>query len=212
MAAGGGGGGKPAAGSDKPAAGGAAGEGGATAAGGAPGGTERRSAGRVAILAADLAKWDETSRDTLVLPVFRDERPLRGAAGLVDWRLCGRLSRLIKKGKVSGERGETLMMPPGRRLRFGRLMIFGLGESNDYGEARFREDVRWIRKVADDAGVTEYAVEPPGRATGLIGARRALELWLDEAGKDGLEPRAVTLVDSPNGHKDMADLLRQRRD
>lgn len=173
---------------------------------------------RVSILAADLAKWDEVERalvaSSLLLPIFSDERPLRGAAGLVDWRLCGRLSRLLRAGKASGARGETLMMPPGRRLRFGRILTFGLGPSKDYGEERFRHDVRWIRKVAADAGLTDYALEPPGRATGLIGARRALELWLDESRKDGLDPApsAVTLVDSASGHKDMADLLRQRRD
>jgi hypothetical protein len=167
---------------------------------------------KLSILAADLNKWDEADRDTLLLPIFEDERPLRGAAGLCDWRLCGRLSRLLKKQQASGAQGESLMMPPGRRLRFGRLLLFGLGNSRDYGEGRFRSDVRWIRKVAADAGITDYAIEPPGRATGLIGARRALELWLDESSKDGLEPASVTLVDSTSGHKDMADLLRQRRD
>jgi len=167
---------------------------------------------RLSILANDLGKWDEADRDTLLLPIFEDERPLRGAAGLCDWRLCGRLSRLLKKHKASGSRGETLLMPPGKRLRFGRLMLFGLGPSRDYDEARYRSDIRWIRKVAADAAITDYALEPPGRATGLIGARRAPELWLDESSKDGLDPASVTLVDSSSGHKDMADLLRQRRD
>jgi hypothetical protein len=167
---------------------------------------------KLSILAADLAKWDEADRDSLLLPIFEDERPLRGAAGLCDWRLCGRLSRLLKKKKASGERGETLMMPPGRRLRFGRLMLFGLGASKDYDEQRYRADVRWIRRVASEAGISDYALEPPGRATGVIGARRALELWLDESSKDGLDPTSVTLVDAATGHKDMADLLRHRRD
>lgn len=165
---------------------------------------------KLSILAADLGKWDEADRDTLMLPFFEDERPLRGAAGLCDWRLCGRLSRLIKARRALGAKGETLMMPPGRRLRFTRLVLFGLGPSKDYDEARFRSDVRWVRKVAADASITDYAVEPPGRASGLIGARRALELWLDEAAKDGLEPASVTLVDSVSGHKDMADLLRRQ--
>ncbi len=171
---------------------------------------------RVSILAADLAKWDEVERamvaSSLLLPIFGDERPLRGAAGLVDWRLCGRLSRLVRAGRLAGTRGETLMMPPGRRLRFGRIVLFGLGDSKDYGEERYRKDVRWIRKVAADAGLEDYALEAPGRAGGLIGARRALELWLDESSKDGLDPAAVTLIDNPTGHKDMADQLRQRRD
>jgi hypothetical protein len=167
---------------------------------------------KLSILAADLGKWDESDRDTLLLPIFEDERPLRGAAGLCDWRLNGRLSRLLKNKRASGAKGETVMMPPGRRLRFARLMLFGLGPSKDYDEQRYRSDVRWIRKVAADAEISDYALEPPGRATGMIGARRALELWLDESAKDGLEPAAVTLVDSTTGHKDMADLLRHRRD
>ena len=33
------------------------------------------------VLPLDLSRWDETRRDCLVLSVFKDERPLRGAAG-----------------------------------------------------------------------------------------------------------------------------------
>jgi len=159
------------------------------------------------VLAADLARWDEADHDTLLLPIFCDERPLRGAAGLADWRLCGRLTRLIKSGRASGARGETLLLPAGRRLRFRRLLMFGLGDSRSYGEDRYRQDVRWIRDVADKAGASEYVVQAPGRARGLIGARRALELWLEEADQDGHTP-SVTLIDDPAGQKDMAELLR----
>lgn len=168
----------------------------------------------VHVLAADLAKWDEADHDALLLPIFADERPLRGAAGLADWRLCGRLSRLIKKGKASGAQGETVMLPPGRRLRFGRVLLFGLGESKGYGEDRFRRDVRWIREVARNAGIAEYALQAPGRARGLIGARRALELWLEESeggsgdGQAERDAATVSLIDDPAGHKDMAELLR----
>jgi hypothetical protein len=162
----------------------------------------------VHVLAADLAKWDEADHDALLLPIFADERPLRGAAGLTDWRLCGRLSRLIKAGRASGAKGESVMLPPGRRLRFQRVLLFGLGESRGYGEDRFRGDVRWIREVADRAGIREYALQAPGRARGLIGARRALELWLEESEEAAKEPASVLLIDDPAGQKDMAELLR----
>src|SRR6266446_3210351 len=46
------------------------------------------------------------------------ERPLTGLAGLVDWRLSGRLSRLIRAGLVIGAAGEALLTPPGMRLAF----------------------------------------------------------------------------------------------
>lgn len=160
---------------------------------------------KLSLLPLDLAKWDEGTHDALLLPVFADERPLRGAAGLADWRLGGRLTRLLKKDRLRGDRGETVLMPPGRRLSFQRVLLFGLGGSQGYGDAELRRDVRWMKDVATAAGATSFALEAPGRATGLIGARRALEIVLDETDKgDG----TVLLIDNPFGQKDMADLLR----
>ena len=80
---------------------------------------------KLSLLPLDLARWDEAPHDALLLPIFSDERPLRGAAGLADWRLCGRLTRLLKRSRLSGARGETLLLPPGRRLTFARIMLFG---------------------------------------------------------------------------------------
>lgn len=162
----------------------------------------------LSVLPLDLARWDETARDCLVLPVFRDDRPLRGAAGLADWRLCGRLSRLIKSGRATGEAGESMMLPPGRRLRFKRVMWFGLGDAKGYTDDRFRKDLRWIRDVVKNAGVTDWAMQAPGRASGLLGAHRAVELVLED---DVLVAQPVTLLEDPAGQKDIAELLRGQR-
>ena len=91
----------------------------------------------VSFLASDLGKWDqlESAPETLVLPFFSDERPLRGAAGLCDWRLCGRLSRLLQAGRVGGQLGETTLYPPGKRLPFARLLLVGLGAADRFDEA-----------------------------------------------------------------------------
>ncbi|MBP9206810.1 MAG: peptidase M17 [Kofleriaceae bacterium] len=161
----------------------------------------------LSILPLDLGRWDEAGQGTLVLTSFVDERPLRGAAGLADWRLCGRLSRLLRGDKVSGQRGETLMLPPGRRLPFTRLVWFGLGQSAGYGEDRLRTDLTWIAEVLDLAQLGPIALQPPGRATGLVGARRALELILAAWGGEG--GRHLAVIEDPSGQKDVADLLRQ---
>lgn len=160
---------------------------------------------KLSLLPLDLARWDEAVREALLVPIFADERPLRGAAGLCDWRLCGRLTRLCKASRLEGTRGETLMLPPGRRLPFRRLFLFGLGPSAGYGDERLRADLRWMKEVAVAAGVKEFALEAPGRATGMVGARRALEVVLDETDRG---EGSVWLVDGPAGHKDMAELLR----
>jgi hypothetical protein len=165
-------------------------------------------AARLSILAADLAKWDEAQRDTLLLPIFEDERPLRGAAGLADWRLCGRLSRLVKGNRATAEAGETLLLPPGRRLRFSRILWFGLGDAKGYTDERFRHDLAWILEVVTAAGVADWALQAPGRASGLIGARRAVEIMLEDP---TLVDQPVTLLEDPAGQKDIAELLRQSR-
>ncbi len=161
----------------------------------------------VHFLTCELAKWDEASGDTLVLTFFSDERPLRGAAGLADWRLCGRISRLIKNRRIAGGLGEALMMPPGGRLPFRLMLLFGLGASQGFDEKAYRESVKRIRAVLGKAGVGRYALQPPGRATGLVAARRALEMWLDVAGLDPDGGGDVSIIDTPAAQKEMADIL-----
>jgi hypothetical protein len=161
----------------------------------------------ITLLPMDLARWDEQPRDVLVVSTFADERPLRGAAGLADWRLCGRLSRLIKTEKASGARGESLLLPPGRRLGFQRVLWFGLGPSSGYRDDRFKADVTWILDVVTKAGAKDVALQAPGRATGIIGARRGLELLLDLVP----DPLSLALIEDPAGQKDVAELLRTSR-
>jgi len=162
----------------------------------------------LSVLPLDLTRWDESSRDCLVLPVFKDDRPLRGAAGLADWRLCGRLSRLLKSQRATAEAGETMLLPPGRRLRWKRMMWFGLGDAKGYTDERFRKDLGWIRKVVNEAGVADWSMQAPGRASGLIGARRAVELMLED---ESLAEQQITLLEDPAGQKDIAELLRSQR-
>jgi hypothetical protein len=162
----------------------------------------------LSVLPLDLARWDEAKRDALVLPVFKDDRPLRGAAGLADWRMCGRLSRLVKSNKATAEQGESLLLPPGRRLPFARVLWFGLGDAKGYSDERFKKDVKWILDVITKAAINDWAVQLPGRASGLIGARRAIEIVLDE---DILVDQPVTLLEDPAGQKDIAELLRSQR-
>jgi hypothetical protein len=164
----------------------------------------------VQFLSCELPKWEDVEGDAIILTFFREERPLRGAAGLVDWRLCGRLSRLIKQGRFRGERGETLLMPPGRRLPFSRLILFGLGSEHPFDDDVYRGHVRRIRHVARRAGIHDFALQPPGRATGLVAARRALEMWIEESGVTGDQDR-VSIIDTAGAQKEMADILHARQ-
>jgi hypothetical protein len=65
--------------------------------------------------------------DTLIVPLPSDERPLRGEAGLVDWRVCGAISEQLVSGYVTAKRGEVVLLPAPRPLAATRLLLVGLG-------------------------------------------------------------------------------------
>jgi hypothetical protein len=62
--------------------------------------------------------------------VAEDERPLSGAAGFLDWRLCGGLSRVLKAGFFRGAPGERLLFPSARQVPPPKIFAFGLGQSS----------------------------------------------------------------------------------
>jgi hypothetical protein len=161
----------------------------------------------VSFLASDLGKWDqlEGAPDALVLPFFSDERPLRGAAGLCDWRLCGRLSRLLASGRVQGQWGETTLYPPGRRLPFSRLVLVGLGPADKFDERAASEAAQLIGDKMRKLNAPRYALVPPGRSTGRLSARRALEIFMSDSGANEL-----LVVESTAGQKEAAELARAR--
>jgi len=120
-----------------------------------------------------LEALDDAEAEALCLFVGEAERPLSGLAGLVDWRLAGRLSRLIRSGLLTGASGEALLMPPGARLPFERLFLFGTGSLRDPAglSARVLEALRRLSQ----AGVRNAALQLPPGIPPDEGARRLLE-------------------------------------
>ncbi|MGQ9647752.1 MAG: M17 family peptidase N-terminal domain-containing protein, partial [Thermodesulfobacteriota bacterium] len=76
--------------------------------------------------------------ELLVSGFFEDERPLKGTSGLIDWRLNGRLSHLLKEGRMTGEWQETTLIPSRGRLTPPFILLLGLGKVRDYSTLRLR--------------------------------------------------------------------------
>lgn len=75
----------------------------------------------------------EAPADTILVPVPEDERPLRGDAGRVDWRLCGMISDHLRSGYVSGQLGEAALLPGAKPLSPARILLVGAGSGNARG-------------------------------------------------------------------------------
>jgi len=78
----------------------------------------------------DPGPLERTRADVAVFYFFESDRPLQGGAGRVDWRLCGRLSRLLIAGKISGTGGEAVLLQSGGGLTAPLAIGLGLGARN----------------------------------------------------------------------------------
>lgn len=82
---------------------------------------------------------DDQECEVLVTGFFKDERPLRGSCGWIDWRLNGMLSQFVTEKKLTGEWKETTLIPSQGRIVPRMILLLGLGEVNEYSYLRLRE-------------------------------------------------------------------------
>jgi hypothetical protein len=158
----------------------------------------------------DLPSLDASGVELLACSVWRDQRPMRGVAGLLDWRLAGTLSGLARKGFLAGELGEVLFVPGRPRVRFEKVLVFGLGAQTGFGEGTFREVLGHLLRALGGLRVRRAVVELPGRADGLVEAERARELLLDSVG-DSEQNDVWWLVEPPEAQRRMAERAQDER-
>jgi hypothetical protein len=135
---------------------------------------------KVQLVKPDLHQIDHLNVDTFAITVFEDQRPPKGLAGLVDWRLCGRMSNLLISGQLTGRFREAVMFPGYGRLPSGRVLVFGLGDSRDFSQSRARE-ASWfmadsLRRLRTAAFVTSL----PGSTAGTVAPKVGMELFIEE--------------------------------
>ncbi len=121
-----------------------------------------------------LEAIDQSSVEALCLFIAEDERPLTGLAGLADWRLSGKLSRLLRQGVLTGAAGEAVLTPPGSRLGFRKLFVFGMGPLAQTESGLVEQLAEALRKLAL-AGVQEAAMQLPARLSADVGIRTLID-------------------------------------
>jgi hypothetical protein len=138
----------------------------------------------VAQLGLAPAPIERVRADLAVVPLFEGERPLRAAAGRIDWRLCGRLSHLFAAGRLAGAIGEAVLIPGGGGVAAPRVLGLGAGK----------------RAQIDAAAWATWLADALGRSRALI-ARRAvialpeLEVALGE--RLALLAKAIARIELP---------------
>lgn len=162
-------------------------------------------------VAPSLRRLDLSGTEVLVAGLVKGERPPQGVAGLVDWRLSGRISRMILSGFADGELGDVLLVPGKPKLPFDKLVFFGVGTANEFDERVYRLVLEKVLKTLEGLRARRAVVELPGRSAELISAERAASLLLDLT-ESRLEHDSWTLVETAEGQRSIQKLmLRDRR-
>jgi hypothetical protein len=167
----------------------------------------------ITFLPVDLHRWDRgPGGDVLVVPIWSDVRPLRGAAGLLDWRLCGKISQMIREGRVSGSAGEKLLLVTGR-VPWRRILGIGAGPSDAFGDGACRATLECALAAARGIGAESMAIAIPGRDLDLVkpdpAVRCLIELVEKSTRTDGRWLRQLTIIDAPQATKTMGESSRE---
>ena len=165
---------------------------------------------QISLLPLDLARWDQApGGDLFAVPVWTDVRPLRGAAGLLDWRLNGQLSECLLAERFQGQPGEKLLLPT-RRIRWRAILAVGAGAAAACDERGVGAWLETVFAAAAGLGLRSAAVALPGRERDRITPDRALAVLRQTADVCSLPTQITDLavVDTPAAVKVMAEILR----
>ena len=164
----------------------------------------------VRFITPSLRCFDDLKSEAMSVPFFSDERPPRGALGMVDWRLGGRVSSLLGAGRICGNRGETVLIPARPRLTFEKLFLFGMGERAAFSLDAFDELVDRMFDTLTRARVRASTCVLPGRTGGQLDAAIAMERFLEVARRHP-EHDEITLVEPADAQKTMMPLVERDR-
>ena len=160
-------------------------------------------------VARDLRRLDETSAEVIACGIYRDARPMTGLAGLIDWRLAGKLSKLAKRGFLLGEVGEVVALPVRPRLPFDKLLVAGLGPRQSFGDSTFKKVTTRLIDAVAGLHAKKAILELPGRGDEAISAERAADILLDLIGDD--ERDVLTFVEEPSAQQRIEKQAQERR-
>ena len=101
---------------------------------------------------------DRMEGEVVAALFFRDQRPLRGPAALLDWRLNGKLTELLLTGAVRGLAGEQVLMPNNGKLVAERVLFVGGGSWQELGPEAYRVLVGDLLRTCREAGFWRIAL------------------------------------------------------
>jgi len=126
----------------------------------------------------DFDVFDRCDAHDLALPIFLEDRPPMGLAGLADWRLHGLVSNWIARRFIEPREAKPVLYGGDSRLSFDRIFIQPMGSMADIKAADLARRNEEFASVISLAGVHDLACPVPGLGAEGIEDEYALEQWL----------------------------------
>lgn len=142
-----------------------------------------------------LPSLDTSGCDVLACGLFEDDRPMRGLAATLDYRLAGRLSGFLRANELVGEAGEAFLFPPRPRLMAEKLVVFGWGKVAAFDEDAIDRATRRMVDTLAGLGAKRVVLELPGRARGVSSPDLAAKLFFAAVEAAGLEITFLVVED-----------------
>ncbi len=108
----------------------------------------------------------EQAAQAIVVNLFEGVEEPGGATGAVDAALGGQIQALIAGGDFRGKAGEVAVLYPGEALPAKRVILVGLGKSDDFDAEGVRRAAAAAAKKARSLGVTELHTITHGAGVG----------------------------------------------
>ena len=158
----------------------------------------------------ELRKLDLLGTEVIVSTIAVDERPPQGVTGLLDFRLAGRISRLIQAGFATGKVGEVLLVPGKPKLPFDKILLFGIGKCSEFNDPVYRAVLNKILRTLEGLRARTAVVELPGRHFDAISPERAADILLESTGGQK-EHDVWTLIEPAEAQRAITQHMIQER-
>jgi hypothetical protein len=101
---------------------------------------------------------DRMDGEVVAALFFEDDRPLRGAASYLDWRLNGHLTKLLLQGRVTGATADALVCCNNGKLQSAWALMLGGGSRRRLNRASWQRLIKNLLEVCANAGFSRLAL------------------------------------------------------
>lgn len=117
---------------------------------------------------------DRIEAELVAVPYFSNQRPLKGPAALLDWRLDGYLTRQLLDGEARGVKGDRYLVRSNGKISSAWVMFVGCGELLPESPAAMQVVVDELIASVAQAGFRQIGVGLPAEESGQVSAWQQL--------------------------------------